>query len=161
MFTAILSAIPLWVFPLLFGLIWLGMRSSRDRAVSPWLVYALPLLGLLSVSRAQGLAMAEPALAALAGTCALGAIWGYHMQPRWIIARDDRHVHLRGEWISMATILCLFGLNFATGMAQGMAPAVTSSAGFALAFGMLAGLPSGSLLGRALRVARTPVRRTV
>lgn len=156
MFTAILSAIPVWVFPLLFGLVWLGHRASRERRVSPWLVYALPMLGLLTLSRAQGLAMAEQALTALVLTYAAGAIWGYRMQPRWTIRRDTRHVHLRGEWVTMATILALFGVNFATGMAQGIAPAITATGGFALAFGAVAGLPSGSLLGRAISVARTP-----
>jgi len=38
-----------------------------------------------------------------------------------------------------------------------MAPALADGAGFAVGFGTLAGLMSGSLLGRALRVAHWPV----
>ena len=157
MLAPIFSAIPLWVFPLLFGLVWLGSRATRDRWVQPWLVYALPLLGVLSLSRAQGLAAAEIALAALLAAYAAGAALGYLVQPRWILARRPAQVHLRGEWVTMVTILGLFTLNFATGMAQGIAPALAQGGGFAAIFGVLAGLLSGSLLGRALRVARWPV----
>lgn len=157
MITAIFSAIPLWVFPLLFGLVWLGSRAMRDRAVSPVLVYALPMLGLLTVTGAQALPGAELALSALMATYLAGAVGGYRAQPRWIIARDAARVHLRGERVTMVKFLGLFALNFATGMAQGMAPGLTESVGFALGFGALAGLLSGSLLGRAICVARTPV----
>jgi len=157
MFTAILSAIPLWVFPLLFGLIWLGTRAARDRTVSPWLVYTLPLLGLLSLFRALGLTEANIALIALFVSYLAGTGLGYRMQPRWIVARSAGRVHLRGEWVTMTTILGLFTLNFATGMTQGMAPALADGARFAVGFGTLAGLMSGSLLGRALRVAHWPV----
>lgn len=157
MFTAILSAIPLWVFPLLFGLIWLGTRAARDRTVSPWLVYTLPLLGLLSLFRALGLTEADIALIALFLSYLAGTRLGYWIQPRWIVARSAGRVHLRGEWVTMTTILGLFTLNFATGMSQGMASALADGTGFAVGFGTLAGLMSGSLLGRALRVAHWPV----
>lgn len=157
MFTTILSAIPLWVFPLLFGLVWLGSRASKTRTVSVWLIYALPMLGLLSLNAAQGLAQAETALAALMVAYLAGAIWGHRAQAAWVIRRDARRVHLRGEWVTMVTILSLFVLNFATGMTQGIAPALAEGATFALGFGLLEGALSGSLMGRALRVARWPV----
>jgi hypothetical protein len=157
MFTAILSAIPLWVFPLLFGLVWLGLRARKPRAVSVWMVYALPILGLLSLNAAQGLAQAEAALTALALAYIVGAVWGYRAQGAWIIRRDTRRVHLCGEWMTMVTILSLFALNFATGMLQSMVPSLAGGIPFALGFGMLAGALSGSLMGRALRVAHWPV----
>lgn len=157
MFTTILSTIPLWVFPLLFGLVWLGSRASKSRAVSPWLVYALPMLGLLSLNAAQGLSQAETALTAMAASYFAGAMWGYRAQAEWVIRRDARRVHLRGEWVTMVTILSLFVLNFATGMTQDMAPALAGGTAFAIGFGVLAGALSGSMMGRALRVARWPV----
>lgn len=157
MFISIMSAIPIWVFPLLGGLVWLGWRASHERAVSPWLVYALPLLGVLSLGTARGLDMAQAALIALALAYALGAVWGHKAQRRWIITRDARKVRLRGEWVTMVTILSLFGMNFATGMVQGMAPALAQGMVYAIGFGVIAGVLSGSLLGRALQVARWPV----
>lgn len=157
MLTAIFSAIPPWVFPLLLGLIWLGGRATHDRAVSPWLIYALPLLGLMSPNRALGLPLAEAALTAFVAAYLLGAALGYAAQPRWIVTREARRIHLRGEWVTMITILGLFGLNFTAGMIQGMAPALSEAMIPTLVFGTVAGLLSGSLAGRAIRVALWPV----
>jgi hypothetical protein len=158
MLTAIFSAIPLWIFPLLFGLIMLGLRASRDRSVTPVLVYAMPLLGLLSLNRALSLGASEAAIAALLLAYGAGAVWGYRAQAAWTVGRDARRVQLRGEWVTMGTILGLFVLNFATGMVQGMAPALADGTGFAFSFGVIAGALSGSLAGRAVRVAMWPVR---
>jgi hypothetical protein len=158
MLIAIFSAIPLWTFPLLFGLTLLGLRASRDRSVTPVLVYAMPLLGLLSLNRALSLGASDAAQTALLLAYAAGAVWGHKAQAAWTIGRNARRVQLRGEWVTMGTILGLFVLNFVTGMVQGMAPAMAGSAGFAISFGAIAGVLSGSLAGRAVRVAMWPVR---
>lgn len=158
MLLSIFSAIPLWVFPLLIGLLWLGRRATRSRAVTPLLIYALPLLGLMTLDRAMALPLAELALGVLVPAYMLGAVLGYALQPRWIVARDARKVHLRGEWATMITIMGLFCLNFAAGMLDGMAPALTDSLALTLLYGGIAGLFSGSLAGRALRVARWPIQ---
>lgn len=153
-----LSNIPLWVVPLLTGLIWLGRRATSARAVPPLLIYALPLLGLMTLARAVAMPLAALALGALVPAYLVGAVAGYGVQPRWIVARDPRRVHLRGEWATMATILCLFGLNFAAGMVEGMAPALSGNLALTLGYGVTAGLLSGSLAGRAMRVALWPVQ---
>lgn len=152
--SAILSAIPLWVIPLAFGLIWLGQRARRDREVRPVLLYALPMMGLLSLSRALGLEHADAALAGLVTGLALGAWVGWRLQGGWILSHGQGRVWLKGESLTLVTLLGLFSLNFATGMVQGMAPALAAGAGLALGFGLLAGVLSGLLVGRALRVAR-------
>lgn len=150
----ILTAIPLWVLPLFLGLLVLGARATRDREVSVLLVYALPLLGLLTVNRAQGLG--EGAVLALLLGWVPGAALGWALQPRWTLARSANRVRLRGEWATMATIMALFWGNFALGMAAGAAPEVTGGMGIALAFGGLGGALSGTLAGRAIRVALWP-----
>lgn len=150
----IVSAIPLWVVPLAFGLLWLGLRATRDRHVRPLLIYALPMLGLLSLSRALGLGRADLALVALGLALVAGAVAGHALQARWTLGHGGGRVHLRGEWLTLVTLLGLFGLNFAAGMVQGMAPGLAAGAGFALAFGAVAGALSGLLVGRAIKVAR-------
>jgi len=149
----ILSAIPLWVFPLLLGLVLLGARARREREVPILLIYSLPLLGLLPLSRALGLALPEMALSGLA----LGWLAGHHLQHNWILWRGPRRVRVRGEWLTMVTLLGIFALNLALGMAEGIAPALTMTRGACLGFGLLAGILSGSLAGRAIRVALTPI----
>jgi hypothetical protein len=158
MLPALLSAIPIWVFPLLAGLIWLGRRATRDRSVSVWLIYALPLLGLMSLNRALGLPLAEVALTALVIAYLVGSALGFAVQPMWIVARDASKVRLRGEWVTMITLLGLFSLNFAAGMMHGMNPRMTDAMIPTLVFGAAAGLLSGSLAGRAICVARWPVQ---
>ena len=156
MVTSFLSAIPLGVFPLFFGLIWLGHRASRDRDVSTTLIYALPLLGLLSLNRALSLPASEPALIALIIGWGLGAFWGFRTQSRWALRKSAGRVHLRGEFVTMAVLLGLFGVNFAAGVVRDVAPALSADTTFAIGFGGLSGLFSGTFLGRALWVARMP-----
>ncbi|MCD1625728.1 MAG: hypothetical protein ACU0B7_10495 [Paracoccaceae bacterium] len=157
MLTSIFSAIPLWVFPLLAGLVWLGRRAAQDRDASPWMIYALPLLGLMSLNRALGLPLAEVALTAMVIAYLTGCVLGYGVQPMWIVARDPKKIRLRGEWVTMITILGLFSLNFTAGMMQGLDPSMTEAMIPTLVFGAAAGLLSGSLAGRAIRVALWPV----
>lgn len=158
MLPALLSDIPFWVFPLFLGLIWLGVRATRNRTVSIWLIYGLPLLGAMSLTRALGLPLAEFALAAHLLAYLIGSILGYAVQPMWIVSRDLRRVQLRGEWATMVTILGLFTMNFTAGMMQAMDPAMSDAMIPTLAFGAVTGLLSGSLTGRAIRVARWPVQ---
>lgn len=148
----IVTNIPVWVLPLFLGLVWLGMRATRERRVSPLPMLAMPLMGMMAVNRAQTLPQAEIALTALALAFAVGALVGFALQKRWIIATDGRRVHLRGEWLTLATLLGLFAINFAVGLAEGLGLALVSGVAFAGLFGAVAGVLSGTLLGRALRV---------
>lgn len=152
---SILTQIPLWVFPVFLGLLVIGARASHERSAPVLLIHALPLIGLLTLHRAQE--MGEAAVAALALGWLAGAALGWALQPRWTIARDARRVRLRGEWVTLASVMILFFSSFALGMAEGIAPGSTASNGLALAFGLGAGAVSGSLAGRALRVAFWPM----
>ncbi|MCT4553128.1 MAG: hypothetical protein N4A53_00405 [Pelagimonas sp.] len=154
----ILSAIPLWVVPLLFGLIFLGRRAQFERSSPVFLIYALPLLGLLSLNRA--ISLGDLASAALLAGWAAGVALGLRLQPRWSLSRSQRRVQLRGEHLTMVTVLGLFALNFAAGMAQGMAPNLATGTMFGGLFGAVAGGLSGSLAGRAIHIARMPVTGT-
>lgn len=156
--SAIVQGIPLWVAPLLFVLVALGLRATRPRTTSPLVLYALPLLGLMGVNRAASLPHGDLALGLLLAGCLAGSLVGYARQARWIVGRDARLVMLRGEWMTMATMLSLFAVNFAAGMTQGAAPGVAASTGFAAAYGLVAGGLSGLFLGRAVRVAFWPVQ---
>lgn len=157
MIVSILSSIPLWVFPLFLGLCFLGARAMRKREVPVLLIYALPLLGLLSLDRARGLEHAELSLAVLAVAWAAGGAAGHHLQARWTLGRSIKHVRLAGEWGTMLCLMGLFCANFATGMVQGMSPDLANGQVFAVLYGTWTGSLSGMLAGRALHVALTPV----
>lgn len=148
----ILSAIPLWVLPLLAALIAIGLRASRDRSAPVWLYYILPALALLSLLRA--LALGPVAVTALGVAWFAGIALGQRLQPRWTIARQGARVTLRGEWVTMATVLSLFLANFAAGMTQNIAPALAQGPTFGLIYGLFCGTVSGSLAGRSLSLLR-------
>lgn len=148
----IFANVPLWVYPLFIALIFLGLRSTRDRVTPVWVLYLMPLLGLLSVSRALSLGLFASGFLLL-GAC-LGFWLGQTLQPRWTVRREGMRVHLRGESVTMATLLVLFCANFVAGAGQSMAPEVTEGLAFGLGWGVPVGVLSGSLLGRALSVAR-------
>lgn len=150
-----LSHIPLGVFPLFIGLVALGLYARRDRVSRVLLINALPLLGIMSLIRAVALGL--PAIAALALGWAIGTALGQHLQPHWTVARDTYRVALRGETVTMITVLGLFIVNFAAGMIHGIAPQQAESAIFGLFYGGIAGTLSGSFAGRTLYIARMPV----
>lgn len=156
MLTNFFSAIPLGVFPLFFGLIWLGHRASRDREVSTTLIYALPLLALLSLNRALSLPESEAVLSAMIPAWTVGAFWGYRAQKHWAIRKSEGRVQLRGEYVTMGVLLGMFTVNFVAGALRDIAPEIIESLGFSLGFGGLSGVLSGTFFGRALRIARMP-----
>lgn len=150
---SIVSGAPLWVWPLLGFLLFVGWRSTQERDVPLAAIYLLPLLGLLSVNTLTGMATPLAALAIYAASYAVGASIGYRLQARWIIAKQATSVRLVGEWATMAVILVLFGANFANGTVAVMAPQLYASTLFIAGFAILTGLASGTLGGRALRTA--------
>lgn len=153
-----LSAVPLWVFALLIALIILGRRAQQDRSSPIALIYALPLLGLLSLNRA--LDLGEVATTTLLMGWASGVFAGYILQPYWALSRSGKRVELKGESVTLATVLTLFASNFAAGMAQAMASDLSTTVTFGLIYGVFGGVLSGSLAGRALFIARMPVLRS-
>jgi hypothetical protein len=155
MFFTILSNSPLYVFPLAVFLAFLGYRSSKDRVIPVLLVYAISLLGLLTLNTAMHLPHASTAVNWLLSTYVIGAFIGHYIQQIFILSRGPKHVALRGEWVTMITIMGLFLGNFATGFMSAATPDIVSTLEFSMIYGAIAGLFSGSLTGRAVRVALT------
>jgi hypothetical protein len=155
-FLIIISAIPIWVWPLLAGLLFVGTRARHERRSPVWLIYAMPLLGLLSLNRIAPLG-SDATLILMVGWGA-GLLLGYMHQPLWCLSRDHNQVVLRGESITMITILTLFSMNFAAGMAEGMSYGAIHTPAAYIPYSLIAGALSGHLAGRALYIARMPVK---
>lgn len=112
-----LTSIPLWVFPIFLGLLAIALRARSDRRSPVVILYALPLLGLLSFGNTLGFGPIP--IGAFVFFWIIGAGLGLRLQPRWTVVREGRFVHLRGEAMTGATILGLFALNFALAWRQG------------------------------------------
>jgi len=149
--------VPVWVWPLFIGLMTVSLRATRTRTAPLLLVYCLPLLGLLSLRTILSLNALTFAIACFAIAYALGAWIGHAKQARYITAKSALSVTVKGEWMTLISVMSLFSLNFVHGTINGMTPATTTTALYAAALSGIAGLISGTFIGRAIRTARTPI----
>ncbi|MGH1459827.1 MAG: hypothetical protein ACRBBT_13105 [Paracoccaceae bacterium] len=152
--SAIFTAAPLWAWPLLVVLVLLGLRASRTRSSHVALVYALPLLGILSVRTVSELPHQNVIWLFFLAAYLLGAALGHARQRHYLIARAGQRLTLRGEWLTMSAMLLIFLANFVQGFMAAVVPDVAGSLGFAGGMAVLLGLFSGLFGGRALYVFR-------
>ena len=143
---------PLWVWPLLAALLFLGWTRSRPRTVSKARVLILPIvlagMGIGSFFSNGGTAIAASFL--LLGLAA-GAATGQVLARREGALLDEAGmVHLKGEWISMGLILVIFASRFAAGAAQGVDPSLHHSLAIAIPLALVSGFSVGLTGMRAL-----------
>lgn len=154
MLTNIISQIPIWVAPLFILLLILGIRATKTRSVPLVIIYALPLLALLSLqslSRLPDQALVWPLYVVFYG---LGAVLGFRLQQRWIIAKHARHVEVAGEWLTLATMMFIFALSFAIGMVRSIAPTFLENPLNEIILVALVAIVGGIFIGRTVRVWR-------
>lgn len=151
---AFFTQAPLWVWPLLVGLVFVGLRAMGERRVPIWMVFALPGLVVLALRTVAGLQPGPLGWTVFAVAWAVSAAGGYRIARRWVIAREGARLHLRGEGLTMVALMVIFWANFVAGVLQAIAPETLHSA---IGIGVFAGLlaaASGQFAGRALFAAR-------
>ena len=158
MIAGILQNAPIWVWPLLVVLIAVGLRASRAREARTWMVYALPVLGVLAVSAVSRLPAPVWIWGVFVLAYGLGALAGFRFQGRIILHKANGVARLSGEWLTLVVLMVIFWMNFAAGFTAQVMPWVYVSIGFHSAFAMVEGLASGSFLGRAARLLRAEDR---
>jgi len=149
-----LTGAAFWVWPLLAGLVLLGLQSSRERTTKVQLVCILPLLGLLGLRTAMSQPVGASAWIGFFVGYGIAILLGFKLQQRWTISRQGNAVTLAEEWLTLVTLLVIFGANFLTGALQAVAPEKLWELSFVLPFTLVLGICSGLFLGRALRVIR-------
>jgi hypothetical protein len=156
---AIFTNPPIWVWPMLAGLVLLGLNSRRNRMVPIWAFAVQPLLGVMSLLTSAGLP--NPALVwpCFIVVYALGGAYGLRKQPALTGEFEGMKVHLKGEWLSLVCFMTIFWSRFAQGMLEAIAPAATGSTVFLMAFAIANGAPAGVLFGRAYWVVSRPKGR--
>jgi hypothetical protein len=151
---------PVWVWPLLAGLVLLGLQSTRERSTKVQWVWILPLLGLLGLRTVLALPVGLSAWVGFLAGYALATLVGFRLQERWIINRQGNTVTLAGEWLTLITIMATFWANFLRGVLQAAAPVQLTEPSFVLPFTLVLGICSGLFLGRAARVIRADQSNT-
>lgn len=150
--TQLFTGAPIWVWPLLAVLIFVGLRARHERTVPVVLLYGLPALGILALRSTVALA----AGAAIWGVFVLAygaGIWGgYVLQKRWLLGREGNKAQLAGEGLTLLVMMVIFWANFVGGVLQAVAPEVYSNTIFHIVFVALIAVAGGSFSGRASRV---------
>lgn len=152
--TGIIHGAPVWVWPLLLLLVLTGLRATRERKVPVYIIYAMPLLGILSLNSTAALAAPMLAWPGFALAYAIGAWFGWQVQSRWLLGRDGDLVTVAGEWLTLLTMMVIYWLGFTRGVVEAINQDLWTSGGFVIVCAVLSGLASGSFLGRAIRTMR-------
>jgi hypothetical protein len=151
---------PLWVWPLMLFVLWLGWRGLQPHRLSPMRLGILPLVGL-GTALAGVAQSVQPAIALAAWTVALLAALplGYLIGSRRPLRLvEPGEVEIAGGWFALAFGVAIFAARYALGVLFGVQPhlrvepfwiAVSGSVG-----GIVAGIGLGWLANLLLRARR-------
>lgn len=151
----VVTAAPVWVWPLLVALIVLGVSRMRDRVLPMWRLMLLPALLLVSILLpivAGGINASG--LSAMAAGLGLGLAAGWMTMRSVVVTRlEGNKVLVRGEVISLLAMLAIFASRFAAGAITAVAPNFMERAGVGELFVAVAVFCAGVMAARALAQA--------
>jgi hypothetical protein len=163
-FFQIVANTPLWVWPLMALVLWLGWLGLQPRTVPPWRPAILPLAGLgtslagVAQSAQPGLALAGWSVALLAALpvgYAIGGRRSIRLRP------EDGRLEIDGGWFVLVFGISIFAVRYVLGVLFGVLPAlrveplwVCVSGGVG---GAVAGIGIGWLASLLLRARRSTV----
>lgn len=152
--TQFITGAPIWVWPLLALLIFVGMRARLTRMVPVALIYLLPLLGIMPLRSIAALP-AGAWIWLIFGAGYVAGVWlGHHLQARWVLGREGHMVQVAGESLTLGLMMIVFWANFVGGVLQAVAPETYANPIFQGMFAAALAVTAGTFAGRALRVWR-------
>jgi hypothetical protein len=148
---------PLWVWPLLLGLIGLGIAQSHDRSVPGSVVLALPLVmvaysayGIIATFGLDARALAAWCAGVLVTIVLNQSVFGV---PHGVVRDASRWRFLvRGSLLPLALIMAIFWTRFALGVLAGMSPATVAVPSFVIGVAFWLGLCGGFFPARTIRI---------
>ncbi len=157
----ILSHTPFWVWVVLIGLLYLGLRGARERTVglAGFVVFPL-LLVLLSLYNLAGTHFAMIIVAGLGVGGLFGLAAGIGLErPFPPTSLGNGRLRLKGEWTGLVTVLVVFLTRYVTGIVNAVDPVLAQSDGFELTTASISAFFAVMLVSRLvlrLRVALAP-----
>jgi hypothetical protein len=131
----ILAHTPIWVFPLIGLVLWLGVINLRRREVPLRSLLAFPLI-LLSLSIGNFIGTSAPAKLALVdwlGCTAAGTLIGWRITPRPVaVDLVRRTLTLPGSAVPLLVIATIVVLRYSFGYLYGRYPELLADPGYAL-----------------------------
>jgi hypothetical protein len=159
----IVTNTPLWVWPLMLFVLWLGWRGLQPRTLPPARLAILPLVSVgtslagIAQSMQPGLAFAGWAVALLAALplgYAIGGRRAVRLRP------EDGRLEVAGGWFALCFGISIFAVRYALGVLFGVLPALRAEPLWICLSGGVGGFVAGigvgwlaSLLLRARRAA--------
>jgi hypothetical protein len=149
--TNVVTRTPVWVFPLIVAVIWLGSLRLRQRTVSLPLLCVLPMV-LLSMSVGNSLGTAAGSLQALMGwaiAAAVGAAlgWSASREPLSIDVATGRIV-VPGSVIPLFVCIAIVAWRYIFGYLYGRYPELRADGDYALALIVGNALLGGVMFGQ-------------
>lgn len=148
----IVTHTPLWVWPLLAYVLFMGWQATRDRTVAPWRVFVMPAVAVVLAAANLATGGATPTgLAGFAAGVAIGAAAGLAIaRRRPVQLRADGRLALAGDWLPLVLMVCIFALRYARGIAVGIDPQIATEPGFMFGGALASGLFSAMMVARML-----------
>lgn len=140
---------PLWVWPLMAYVVWVGVKGLRPRTLPFWRLAVLPTVGVILSFVGIGQAV-QPALALVAWLVALGVglplgiLLGRHRTVRRV---DDGRLEIAGGWFMLIFGISIFAVRYTLGVVFGMAPALRADPSWIAVAGGVGGFVAGIGLG--------------
>src|SRR5258708_24542480 len=125
-FFQIVANTPLWVWPLMVLVLWLGLQGLRPRVIPVWRLAILPIVGL--VTSLGGIAQSvDPARAATGWALALLAFlplgWAFGQGRPVRLRPEDGRLEIAGGWFARGLRRSVFARGHPMGVLFGVLPA--------------------------------------
>jgi hypothetical protein len=141
---------PLWVWPLMLFVLWLGWRGLQARTMPPARLAILPLVGLatslagIAQSLQPGLALAGWAVALLA---ALPLGWAIGTRRAVRLRPEDGRLEVAGGWFALGFGVSIFVVRYTLGVLSGVMPHLRAEPLWIVLSGGVGGIVTGIGVG--------------
>jgi len=162
-FFQIVANTPLWVWPLMAFVLWLGLQGLRPRVVPWWRLAILPAVGL-ATSLAGIAQSAHPTWAAAGWALALLAFlplgWAFGQGRPVRLRPEDGKLEIAGGWFALGFGVAIFAVRYAMGVLFGVLPALRAEPLWICVSGAVGGMVAGIGIGWLANLLRRARRST-
>ena len=146
----IVANTPLWVWPLMVFVLWLGLQGLRPRAIPWWRLAILPGVGF-ATSLAGIAQSAQPVWTATGWALALLAFlplgWAFGQGRPVRLQPEDAKLEIAGGWFALVFGVSIFAVRYAMGVLFGVLPALRGAPFWSCFSGAVGGMIAGIGIG--------------
>lgn len=161
--TTIVLSTPIWVWPLLASLLWLGLgrTKTRDTSAVPLLIPPV-IFGGIAIAKLALSGFALMPMFGTAGGIMVGALLVLWWRPASNTLRlADGRLRIQGEWISLGIMMLVFAANYSAGVVGSIAPQVVTGAEFQFGIALINGFSASLITSRTAAYLRTAPHSTI